>query len=180
MRCIDWNLCPFRQQGFPAAGQYPGGTDSLLQTLPSFKYLNAIDSPGDCVAGQSCDKCVITIIAALCPSCRRPTTEQLHGSGDHRRSSLIQSAASITQQPLLFPAPLWAMGRSGGGGGGHYSPFTTSLWQGRKGSGWQCSRREQRNRWECFMKQLGRSAPPTIATAQSYIIGLNKLKLLRK
>lgn len=115
-RCIDWNLCPFRQQGFPAAGQYPGGTDSLLQPLPSFKYLNAIDSPGDCVAGQSCDKCVITIIAALCPSCQRPTTEQLHGSGDHRRSSLIQSAASITQQPL-FPAPLWAMGRSGGGGG---------------------------------------------------------------
>lgn len=112
-----------RQQGFPAAGQYPGGTDSLLQLLQSFKYLNAIDSPGDCVAGQSCNKCVITIIAALCPSCQRPTTEQLHGSGDHRRSSLIQSAASITQQPL-YPAPLWAMGRSGGGGGwGSLFPF---------------------------------------------------------
>lgn len=80
------------------------------------KYLNAIDSPGDCVAGQSYDKCVITIIAALCPSCQRLTTEQMDGSGDHRRSPLIQSVASITQQPL-YPAPLWAMGRSSVGGG---------------------------------------------------------------
>lgn len=184
--CIDWNLRPFRQQGFPAAGQYPGETDSLLQLLQSFKYLNAIDSPGDRVAGQSYDKCVITIIAALCPSCHRPTTEQLHGSGDHRRSPLIQSVASITQQPL-YPAPLWAMERSGEGGGqgwgeGHYFPFTASVWRGRKSSGWQRSHKEQRNRWGCFTKQLARSSPPAMATAQTYIIGLEqiKIKILQK